>query len=72
MRLYHCTFDHHSYSTLVYVLLVAHPSLIIALVIPWSLVLFLRCCPQVIYGDTDSVMIHTNSNDLAAVKEMGE
>ena len=34
------------------------------------------CCSpllllQVIYGDTDSIMIHTNSNDLDAAEGLG-
>jgi DNA polymerase elongation subunit (family B) len=27
--------------------------------------------PQVIYGDTDSIMIHTNSNDYEAAEALG-
>ena len=27
--------------------------------------------PQVIYGDTDSIMIHTGSDNLAAARELG-
>jgi len=33
-----------------------------------------RCCVvcvQVIYGDTDSIMIHTNSNDYEAAEALG-
>lgn len=31
----------------------------------------LRRCLQVIYGDTDSIMIHTNSNELEAAEQLG-
>lgn len=33
---------------------------------------YLCVLPQVIYGDTDSIMINTGSNDLAAARELGQ
>ncbi len=32
----------------------------------------MRCAVQVIYGDTDSIMIHTATHDVAAAKSLGE